>query len=257
MSSILYLDFILIGALYPLFFFCHTKDVVDPDFYRFNIGMAYVPAGVVLLILWFQGIPEETKILIGIWMVLALAVTAVSWKREIIRDSLFIVPATAGLLVLVAFQRHVRPMDAGSFLASVLGGLLLCASIYAVVLGHWYLSVQKLSIRPLRNAARVLVALLVLRLIWDAYAFAFRPVVFEGDMLIPMSEYLQTYEGFLLWIALIFGTVFPLIVGFFVLGTVKIESTQSATGLLYVVLISMLMGELAYKYYLIRYGLAL
>ena len=61
----------------------------------------------------------------------------------------------------------------------------------------------------------------------------------------------------MLGVGLFFGVVFPLILTYMVYETVKVKSTQSATGILYVVVTSVLMGELAYKYYLLEYGLVL
>lgn len=252
MARILFIDFLLIGTLYPLFFLCHTRDRIEPGFYRFNLGMAYVPAGVVVLIFLMQPVWSVTKALLGVWMLLGIAATALAWRAPVIREALFIPPALIGVDAIHSLQQA----GSDALIASVLGGALLCASIYATVLGHWYLNVQKLAIRPLRNATLVLVVLLVLRVAWDAWAFARVSVSHEGD-LVSLASFLGTYEGFLLWVALAFGTVFPLVLSFFVLGTVKIESTQSATGLLYVVLISILMGELSYKFYLLRYSLPL
>ena len=54
-----------------------------------------------------------------------------------------------------------------------------------------------------------------------------------------------------------FGTIFPLVALYFVDGTLKVKSTQSATGILYVILIAILIGDLTYKYYLIQYGIVL
>ena len=54
-----------------------------------------------------------------------------------------------------------------------------------------------------------------------------------------------------------FGALFPLFSLYFVLGTLKLKNTQAATGILYVTLCSVLLGDLTYKYYLIKFGIPL
>ena len=62
-------------------------------------------------------------------------------------------------------------------------------------------------------------------------------------------------EGIFLLVAFFFGTLFPLVSIYFVWGTLKVKSTQSATGILYVLLSAILIGDIAYKYYLLNYQL--
>jgi hypothetical protein len=62
-------------------------------------------------------------------------------------------------------------------------------------------------------------------------------------------------EGIFLLVAFFFGTLFPLVSIYFVWGTLKAKSTQSATGILYVLLSAILIGDIAYKYYLLNYHL--
>jgi protein NrfD len=64
-------------------------------------------------------------------------------------------------------------------------------------------------------------------------------------------------EGIFLWCGIFFGTLLPLVLSYLALRTVAIHSTQSATGLLYVLVISVFMGDLFYKFYSIQYALFL
>jgi hypothetical protein len=95
-----------------------------------------------------------------------------------------------------------------------------------------------------------------LRFLWDAVQLATAKVMRDGDW-IPLWQFLFQLDGFFLLIALFFGTLFPLITLYFVKGTLEVKSTQSATGILYVILSAVLIGDITYKYYLIKFGLIL
>ena len=46
----------------------------------------------------------------------------------------------------------------------------------------------------------------------------------------------------------------PITLNFFIWRTLNLQATQSATGLLYVSIVSILFGDLLFKYYLLQYG---
>ena len=50
------------------------------------------------------------------------------------------------------------------------------------------------------------------------------------------------------------GNIVPIILNFFIWRTLNLQATQSATGLLYVSIVSILFGDLLFKYYLLQYG---
>jgi hypothetical protein len=58
------------------------------------------------------------------------------------------------------------------------------------------------------------------------------------------------FHGAIFWARVITGLIGPLILAFLIWRTVKMRSTQSATGLLYVAVILVLFGELISKYLL-------
>ncbi|MDE2888481.1 MAG: hypothetical protein OXR72_09700 [Gemmatimonadota bacterium] len=148
------------------------------------------------------------------------------------------------------------PVAAGALTAAsyLISALFLGSVIFAMILGHWYLVVPALHIRPLRiltqlmlgaTLAKVMLTALTLWVFW-AY----------GDT--QLRETLQSFRGLgglFLWVRLLFGLLGPLIVGFMVWQTVKIHSTQSATGLLYVATIFVLIGECVSGYILYTTGI--
>jgi hypothetical protein len=127
--------------------------------------------------------------------------------------------------------------------------LFLGSVCFTMILGHWYLVSPALSIRPLRRATRmILVSLAAKGILFGAalylYATAADPV---------RQQTVQTFlgaGGFFLWARALFGIVGPAILSLMIWSTVKIRSTQSATGLLYVATILVLIGELLSKFLL-------
>ena len=152
--------------------------------------------------------------------------------------------------------RHLISADLISILVLILGGLILSGSLFSMILGHWYLNVVNLPISLLRSATKSILVFLSLRAVWNVFALFSQSVNANGFEM-SLTEFLWTLEGIFLWCGIFFGTLLPLVLSYLALRTVAIHSTQSATGLLYVLVISVLMGDLFYKFYSIQYALFL
>ena len=124
-----------------------------------------------------------------------------------------------------------------------------------MILGHWYLNVIQLPINLLKNSIIVLSVLLVIRLFWNVYALLSFEVVDNYGISLSLVNFLWTFDGFLLSVAIFFGLLIPIILNIFIWNTLKIQSTQSATGLIYVSAVAVLFGDLFYKYYAFRFGI--
>ena len=128
---------------------------------------------------------------------------------------------------------------------------------YSMILGHWYLNVIQLPINLLKNSIVLLSVLLTLRLLWNAYALISFEVVDNYGIVLSLISFLWTFEGFLLSVAIFFGVIVPMLLNIFIWNTLQIQSTQSATGLIYVSVVSVLFGDLFYKYYAFRFEIIL
>ena len=109
-------------------------------------------------------------------------------------------------------------------LAAATGGVFV-----AMILGHWYLVTPKLPEAPLILLSRVLFGLV-----------AAQVVVFAASMLLgagsgggPFSPLTGPWAQFV-WLRLLVGLVFPLIVSWAAIQTARSRSMESATGLLYI-----------------------
>jgi hypothetical protein len=100
----------------------------------------------------------------------------------------------------------------------------------AMILGHWYLVTPKLPEAPLILLARALLAVVVLQvaLFWAWIALGAGPA---GGA--PFAALVGPWALFV-WLRLIVGLVFPLIVSWASVQTARSRSMESATGLLYI-----------------------
>jgi hypothetical protein len=110
-------------------------------------------------------------------------------------------------------------------LATVLGGVWA-----AMILGHWYLVTPRLPEAPLvrfcRWLALALAAQLVLFVAWIGLG--------AGPQGAPAFAALVGPWALFVWLRLLVGLVFPLIVSWAAIQTARSRSMESATGLLYI-----------------------
>jgi hypothetical protein len=100
----------------------------------------------------------------------------------------------------------------------------------AMLLGHWYLVTPKLPEAPLILLARVLLLVVAIQVVlfWAWIATGAGP----SDVA-PFAALVGPYALFV-WLRLIVGLVFPLIVSWASVQTARTRSMESATGLLYI-----------------------
>lgn len=113
-------------------------------------------------------------------------------------------------------------------------------------LGHWYLNVPKLPIAILKRQTLVLLALLAIRLIFGTFFFL-RTLNDHG-----MSYFISDTMGLFWLMRYLWGLLLPSALSYFLWETVRLGSTQSATGLYYVLSLMILIGEIVSLYLLTR-----
>ncbi len=137
-------------------------------------------------------------------------------------------------------------------------GLLLGSVLIGMILGHTYLNVPGLSIGHLQRVSVLFMAAVAARLAVASVSLA------RGGSALGPTLALLFHDGhsplpdnagdpFLLVFVLVHvlaGMVVPAVLAIMVWRTAAIASTQSATGILYVALVLVIMGELASRYLL-------
>jgi len=176
------------------------------------------------------------------------------------------IPPALAAVVLDSWE--LIPLDSagtGARLAwggdAVSAGLVTGSVLISMVLGHYYLNIPGLSERYLERFALItMLAIgaraLVLSLNINAHGAVLLPLVrmlldMPGGEVSSGPMWGTGPDPFLLVLVLIqglFGILVPLIFVFMAWRTARIASTQSATGILYVALIMVIMGELAGRY---------
>jgi len=169
---------------------------------------------------------------LGLFAVLAL-VTAIAIARGARSRPLASAGVGVGIVVLLA--------AAASWGGGTLGVALLFVQLVvlaaatggvwaAMILGHWYLVTPKLPEAPLILFARVLTGVVAVQLV----LFVAWVVTGAGPAGIAGLGAMTGTWALFVWLRLVVGIVFPLIVSWAAIQTARTRSMESATGLLYI-----------------------
>ncbi|MEO7665012.1 MAG: hypothetical protein ABIV26_07775 [Candidatus Limnocylindrales bacterium] len=169
---------------------------------------------------------------LGVFTVLALLSSIAIFRGA--RSARAVVPAAvAAGFVLVAASASWGGSVLGSFLLLVQLAALAAATggvWAAMILGHWYLVTPKLPEAPLVLFSRLLMGVVAVQLAlfvaWVATGAG--PAGLSG-----LAALSGTWALFV-WLRLVVGIVFPLIVSWAAVQTARSRSMESATGLLYI-----------------------
>ena len=190
------------------------------------------PADASLLVGWDLGWGTARPFALGLFAAIAL-VNAIGIFAGARSRLLAGAGLGLGVVVLVA--------AAGSWGGSIPGAVLLFVQLVvlaaatggvwaAMILGHWYLVRPKLPEAPLILFARVLTGVIALQLALFV-AWVISGAGPEG--VAGLGALTGTWALFV-WLRLIVGIVFPLIVSWAAIQTARTRSMESATGLLYI-----------------------
>jgi hypothetical protein len=147
---------------------------------------------------------------------------AIAYKLPAVSSTLWLAPVGA---MLIAWTEWRPPWTA--FPGAIVAG----GALGAMLLGHSYLTARGLSFAPFKRMAWLLFGILVLRTLSVAPAF------FASDLAMMDWVFLSLRAGL--------GLLVPLLLGWMVIECVRIESNQSATGILYAMTVLVcLFGEL-------------
>ncbi len=192
---------------------------------------------------------------------LGLAIVAGLWYAALRRGggasgAFLVLPATAAVVASVLFVVTTNTSGTDLLVLSVAGSLssslILGAVLVSMILGHWYLVDTSLSIAPLRDGARWLVVAVLLR--WAVVAAVLLYGGFEVLRVGRAADFIFSTRGLFFMFRTLMGLIAPLLLTGLIWQTVKIRSTQSATGLLYVASFLVLFGESFSQFLLVATG---
>jgi protein NrfD len=258
----LFLAHLAIGIVFTLVFVSREAGV---KFFRFNAGLAALLLGVAFI---FRP-PEASATDIGRLAVAALivfeAAVVVYWATvgrtlASIRPAIVATAVVAGLVALVAqaIGQASGPAAQAMVMASFLSSAaLLGGACTAMILGHWYLVIPSLQVSYLQSIVKVHIASMVVRVVvvaaavWMAIVMPFPGSPGQLGMGPSFRGYILSVAGIFFWQRVLFGLLGPALLSYLTWETAKIQSTQSATGILYVDFFTVVVGEVLAKYLLL------
>jgi hypothetical protein len=125
---------------------------------------------------------------------------------------------------------------------ALISALVMGAVILAMMLGHWYLVTPKLSITPLKRYSNSYILLTVLTALELVLNYT-RYVGWGNEPLTEAGKHLYYGEILFVLFRVAWGILPPLGMAYWIWETVRLKSTQSATGILYAAMVCTMIGE--------------
>ena len=244
--------------------------VLERGFYKSSaavfLGCALLfLGGKVALLARGAGAPGSRLVEIALWAgfsgAIGLYLTSL-WGHAIrLRARAYTAALATGLLALVASASAYRlgpPLGPAAVLyplAFLTGALALGGVAVGMLLGHWYLIDVGLSIEPLRRLFHYFVAVLIAHLavmLATVATLAARP----GPGAVAVAVLWGDHAG-LLASRVLLGPVAALAIAWMIHRTLRIPQTMAATGLFYIAILAVMVGELLGRLILFRTSLPL
>jgi hypothetical protein len=150
-------------------------------------------------------------------------------KRLVYRASAVLLGIAYLVTTVHAYQSAVRPPHWAWSIAGALASVALLGSVnLAMLLGHWYLVVRGMSIDPLKRLTHATLITAIAKLLLVIVTVISTPLVLRD---------------LFFWMRAGWGLIIPLLLYPMVWGTVRIRSTMAATGILYVDVVAVVIGE--------------
>lgn len=154
-------------------------------------------------------------------------------KRVVFRIPAAILGLGYVLLAILSWQTATRASLVWS-IAGALSSIGILGSVnLAMLLGHWYLVVRGMAIDPLKRLSKAALVSTILRVLVVTAALCVPGTFFQVGI----------RQGIFFWMRAGWGLLGPLMLYPMVWGTVKIRSTMAATGILYVDVVAVVIGE--------------
>ena len=252
-----------------------SQRLLGERFFRFNAAISLFLLAVAELV---YGSAEKTRLshekalywkaqidganpwLWGCGTLVALYLLSLPYRKRRVSRILLIGACFSGAVSLVllasGLQSPAIPQSLGRLVFTLdffLSALALGSVVICMILGHWYLIDPGMSVRHLKVMAAIFIAVVSARSLLGGYTsfLVWRDLAASGtDLLSNFVLITLVFYGQ----RVLFGLVAPLTLSWMIWQTVKIRSTQSATGILYVAVVFVLFGELLSHYLLVSTG---
>jgi protein NrfD len=256
----LFLSHLGVGIAWSLVFVSREAGV---KFFRFNAGLAAILVALALAFRFaaLDGAPAESWLaafavdaLYAVEAALVMYWATVGRTLVGIRPALIAISILGGL-VAVVFQGidvaadRVLPMQVLTVLSFISSAALLGGACTAMTLGHWYLVIPSMQVAHLQSMVKMHIASTLVRVVVVGAAVFFAIVQWQPGLgMFSFRHYITSVDGIFFWQRVLFGLAGPVVLSYLTWETAKIRSTQSATGILYVDVFTVVVGEVLAKY---------
>ncbi len=218
---------------------------VNSGFFRVHLWVLLGLATFGSLVTWSrQELFAQPAIVTGLAITVALLsyVGSVVWLYERVKPGMAILILISILTTILLLFAHPSKQADGPvaltwLLVDILSGSMLLGSTFAaMLLGHWYLNSPSMRLEPLKWLLIVMTISLLIRVLLSGAGFG---IHFTRNELTGGFTWAATAMR---WLAGVLGLG---AMTWMTWETLKIPNTQSATGILYVALVFVFLGELA------------
>jgi hypothetical protein len=258
MVLFLFLTHLAIGILFTLVLVSREAGV---KFFRFNAGMAAILIAVAFLFRPSELSPSAATVTGLAALAVAELATVIYWASvgrglASIRPLLVAAACGGGLVALVAQAIATTASNSTGFSVLTIASFFSSAALLggastAMILGHWYLILPSMQVSHLQSIVKVHIASLVVRIVVVIAAVTVAIETWQPGLGPSFRHYILSAGGVFFWQRVLFGLAGPALLSYLTWETAKIRSTQSATGILYVDVFTVIVGEVLAKYLLL------
>lgn len=242
-----------------------SLETIGIGFYRTNglVFLLTVILGISLLpIDWSQwaqillepGLIGAMLLFFAIFVLILFVYNLRLWFRHPHHSRGLLILATgSGTIAVLISAIYYLPEDSGMArmfslsLYFLVSSLVLGAGVLSMLLGHSYLTRPGLSIVPLKHLVKIFMILVFI----EAFVAILSMILLSPTDRLINALLLRNFEGLYLWIRLLIGMLGPLILTPMIVLTVRDRATMSATGLLYVAMMMVIIGEICSRFFLL------
>lgn len=202
----------------------------------------------------------------GLWTLSSAAVAIYLYtlwtENGLLRARAYALGLGLGLVALIANVTLLMPAGFGAVaavtyaLTSITSALMLGLVSGAMLFGHWYLIDLEMPVDYLRTFIRLLGIVLVADLVALGIAIGLPAMVGSAAANAAVHELFASHLG-LLAVRLLLGPITTMVLVWMCWQTLKIPQTMAATGLLYIAVMSVLVGEMLGRFILFRTAIPL
>jgi hypothetical protein len=202
----------------------------------------------------------------GVWIAFCAAVAVYMFTLwtdlGLLRARAYLASLAIGLAGVITAALTLKPPGFGPIavtgyaLSAIFSSAVLGLASGGMLFGHWYLIDPNLPVDYLRTIVRLLGIALVAELI-VLLAVVATMGLFGGHASSQAVANLFDADAVLLGMRMVLGPVVSIILAWMTWQTLKIPQTMAATGLLYIAVMSVLVGELMGRFILFRTALPL